>query len=96
MLHRVLEELESAQGLADLDGLSRRLGIERGALEGMIDFWVRKGRLQGGARDRGANAAFLGGDVCGACPGQRDCPLCVNGPRRKCGSSNEYGTHPSS
>ena len=46
VLRRVLQELESAQGPVNLDDLSRKLGTERGVLEGMITFWVRKGRLQ--------------------------------------------------
>lgn len=51
MLQQVLEAFERASGPVSLDELSRELGIERGALEGMIDFWVRKGRLKasGGA-----------------------------------------------
>jgi hypothetical protein len=46
VLTQVLQELESAQGPASLDDLSRKLGVERTALEGMIAFWVRKGRLK--------------------------------------------------
>jgi hypothetical protein len=51
MLHQVLHALETAEGPISLDELSQRLGIERGALDGMIAFWVRKGRLKesGGA-----------------------------------------------
>ena len=51
MLHQVLHALETAEGPISLDELSRQLGIECGALEGMIGFWVRKGRLKesGGA-----------------------------------------------
>lgn len=49
MLHQVLHALESAQGPVNLDDLSRQLGVERSALEGMIDFWVRKGRLRDSA-----------------------------------------------
>jgi len=54
MLHQVLHAFETAQGPISLDQLSRQLGVERGALEGMIDFWVRKGRLKesGGACDK--------------------------------------------
>jgi hypothetical protein len=46
MLQRVLEAFEAADGPRSLDDLSRELGIERGALDGMIAFWVRKGRLR--------------------------------------------------
>jgi hypothetical protein len=51
MLHQVLRALQTAEGPISLDELSRRLGIERGVLDGMIAFWVRKGRLKesGGA-----------------------------------------------
>ncbi len=51
MLQQVLHAFETATGPISLDELSRELGIERSALEGMITFWVRKGRLKesGGA-----------------------------------------------
>jgi hypothetical protein len=45
MLQQVLQAIEATNGPLSLDELSRRLGIERGALEGMITFWVHKGRL---------------------------------------------------
>ncbi|EFO80677.1 hypothetical protein OSCT_1450 [Oscillochloris trichoides DG-6] len=45
MLRQVLDAFERSQGPVSLDELSRQLGIERSALDGMIDFWVRKGRL---------------------------------------------------
>ncbi len=45
MLWKVLQEVEAAQGPVTLDELSRRLDVDRSALEGMIRFWVRKGRL---------------------------------------------------
>jgi hypothetical protein len=45
VLQQVLQELESSRGSASFDDLSRKLGIERSALEGMIGFLVRKGRL---------------------------------------------------
>jgi hypothetical protein len=51
MLQQVLQALETAEGPLSLDELSRRLGIERGALEGMIAFWVHKGRLAENAMD---------------------------------------------
>lgn len=46
MLHQVLREIEKAKGPVSLSDLSRRMGIEQSALEGMIAFWVRKGRLK--------------------------------------------------
>jgi hypothetical protein len=47
MLRQVLQEIESAQGPLTLDELSRKLGVEKSTLAGMIDFWVRKRRLKG-------------------------------------------------
>jgi hypothetical protein len=58
MLRRVMQELEAAQGLVSLDELGHRLGVERSALEGMIQTLVRMGRL----RDDSATAA-----ACAAC-----------------------------
>jgi len=46
MLSRIIKELERAGGVIDLNELSRRLGVQRSALDGMIETLVRKGRLR--------------------------------------------------
>lgn len=46
MLSQILHELKNAKGPVDLNELSRRLGVQRSALDGMIQFLVRKGRLR--------------------------------------------------
>lgn len=71
MLRQVLQELESARGLVSLDDVSRKLGVERSALDGMVDFWVRKGRLRADYLTAGTGSCA--GDTCGAfCS---SCPL---------------------
>lgn len=78
MLHQVLQAFETATGPVSLDELSRELGVERSALEGMIDFWVRKGRL----RDRVSgmcNAATCSGCAArdGGCVFDRAAPRTI-------------------
>ncbi|OQY27656.1 MAG: hypothetical protein B6243_12755 [Anaerolineaceae bacterium 4572_5.2] len=46
MLHQVLNEFKSAQGALNLSDLARKLKVEQSALDGMIQFWVRKGRIE--------------------------------------------------
>ncbi len=77
MLHAILHELQIAPGPVTMQQLSRKLGVQPGALEGMIQFWVQKGRL---AIDDGMNGAteinVCGGKTClRACPGPAQCPL---------------------
>lgn len=67
MVQQVLQTLEAAGGPVSLDELSRRLRIERSALEGMIAFWVRKGRLRleaGGACSIGCSGCSLRAQGC--------------------------------
>jgi hypothetical protein len=80
VLKQVLQEIESSHGPLSLDDLSRQLGVERGALEGMIDFWVRKGRLK---EDYAvALQGLCPGAECGsACPGAESCQWVTNLPR---------------
>jgi hypothetical protein len=81
MLISLLREIELAQGTVRLDDLSHKLGVERSALEGMIAFWVRKGRL------RGDQEIALPPDTCssvvcaGSCPGLQHCPFKVRTPK---------------
>ncbi|NOX60852.1 MAG: hypothetical protein GXP42_02725 [Chloroflexi bacterium] len=77
MLHQVLAEIEAASGPIDLNALGRKLGVQPSALEGMIRFWVRKGRLKVHRVEDGAE-----GLVCAVqplctrgCPGPEQCPL---------------------
>ncbi len=85
MLHAILHELQTASGPMTLRQLSRRLGVQESALEGMIQFWVRKGRL---AVDEGAGGVtemrVCSGIVCGlrSCPGPGACPLTLKTPAR--------------
>ena len=46
MLSRVLEQFEKAKGPLTLSEMARRLGVERSALEGMVQFLVRNGKLR--------------------------------------------------
>ncbi|MCU0490151.1 MAG: FeoC-like transcriptional regulator [Chloroflexaceae bacterium] len=76
MLHQVLQALEGTQGLISLDELSRQLGVERSALDGMIAYWVRKGRL----RELNGTACTSG---CGSCGHRAEggCAFASTAPR---------------
>ncbi len=63
VLRQILQELESAQGPVSLNDLSRKLGVERGALEGMIAFLARKGRLGDHVASLTQDASALTDDV---------------------------------
>lgn len=80
MLWEVLHAVEAAQGPLDLNELSRRLDIERSVLDGMIQFWVRKGRL---VDDSGAGRATVAcaNHGCGGCAGGQGCPFTMTMPR---------------
>jgi hypothetical protein len=79
VLYRVLEELESTDGPLDLNELSRRLDIDRSALDGMIQFWVRKGRLIDDAA--ASNLVCAPGHCGGSCPGPKGCPFTMDMPQ---------------
>ena len=63
MLKQVLDELRQAQGPVNLDDLCRKLGVQRSALDEMITFWVRKGKL--------VDTTFMPGSADG-------CPHCAS------------------
>ncbi len=46
MLRQVLEEFENIDGMLTLDEMASRLGVQSSLLKGVIEFWVRKGRLR--------------------------------------------------
>ncbi len=81
MLHRILQEIEAVQGTINLSELAQRLDIEQSALEGMIAFWVRKGRL----KLHEPTADKCGEVSCGGgCPDPEEvggCPFVIKLPR---------------
>lgn len=78
MLNRVLQEIESTQGALNLSELSRKLNIDRGVLDGMIQFWVRKGRLV----DDDTVDAECSSSTCGdSCTGLASCTFVAKMPK---------------
>ncbi len=82
MLNQVLHEIENAHGTINLTDLSSKLGIERSALEGMMAFWVRKGRLRDDDADLAAVMPTCASASCGgSCPGMAACPFVAKMPK---------------
>jgi len=81
MLWQVLHEVEAASAPLDLNELSRRLDVERSALDGMIQFWVRKGRLVDDTAGAGPVTVACANHGCGGCASGQGCPFTMKGPR---------------
>ncbi len=82
MLQQVLQEVESAPGAVNLNDLARKLGIERSALDGIIQFWVRKGRLRDDELEAETSPDTCSSGTCkNSCPGPKDCSFVMTMPR---------------
>ena len=81
MLKKVLDEVKNASGAVDLNGLAKKLGIERSALDGMVQFWVRKGRLTDDDLAEANQPFDACGSCTGSCPGPKSCPFVFTTPR---------------
>lgn len=82
MLRELLRLVETAEGPISLADLGRRLGVDATVLDGMLQYWVRKGRLvmdghSGGVACTGG-CASMGG--CGSCSGVTSCPFVARLP----------------
>ena len=78
MLQLILQEIELAGGTVNLADLSRKLDIEPGALEGMLEFWVRKGRLR--SSHQGNQFCSTNLACSGSCGGAQGCPFVIQMP----------------
>jgi len=82
MLNQVLKEIQNSKNGLNLNELSHKLNTDRSALNGMIQFWVRKGRL---VDDDTEEVASCSSDVhgsCGSsCPGADSCPFVMEMPK---------------
>ncbi len=82
MLQQILQELEATQGPVSLSDLARKLDVERSALEGMIEFWVRKGRLKDDTQEANAIYSLCNSAACGgSCPASQECHPVTKMPR---------------
>lgn len=75
LLEEIMREIEKEQGPLTVRELARRLDVEQGALEGMLEFLERKGRL----------SVYRPGE-CDEC-GLVSCAACVF--RRGCDAADE-------
>jgi hypothetical protein len=83
MLCELLQLIETARGPITVAELSRRLSVGPGALEGMLEFWARKGRLvvEGGTAAACSGSCMAGASHCGGCSGAAGCPFMARLPR---------------
>ncbi len=81
MLREVLQAVEEADGPITLNELSRRLQLDAGVIEAMLEHWARKGKINVD-RDSGAACARMPVTCsCGSNPGGGDCPFMARLPR---------------
>jgi hypothetical protein len=79
MLNQVLNEIENARGPITIHELGHKLEINPAALEGMLEFWVRKGRIQ---NDEQAASCESGISSCGSsCSGTSNCTFIAKMPK---------------
>jgi hypothetical protein len=64
MLSEILKAFRQTDGPLDLNELSRQLGTERSALEGMLELLVRQGKLR---------VVRPGSEECAHCSGRASC-----------------------
>lgn len=81
MLQQVLQAVKSAQGPVNLNDLARKLGVERSALDGMIQFWVRKGRLRDDDIQPDTPSEGCSCSSTSSCPGPKACPFVLTMPK---------------
>jgi hypothetical protein len=96
MISQVLREIKKSGSTISLDELSRRLEIEASALEGMLEYCVRKGIL----RDSEEESSHGGGCNCdsGGCDsgseGYEGCSFIAKMPKMyTLGEHEERGNH---
>ena len=79
MISLVLNEIKNAKDGVSFNELNQKLGIERSALEGMIQHLVRTGRLVD--EDAKAEKCGISGNCGSTCTGAAICPFVAKMPR---------------
>ncbi len=71
MLRDVLRVFETARGPLSINDMARDLDITPGMLDGMIEYWVRKGKIR----------ACSGESACASCGSAKGCAYSPSMPR---------------
>lgn len=71
-LREVLNRFDGQTAPISINRMARDMSLEPGVLQGMIDYWVRKGKL------REVNS---GGETCVTCGVKSACPFIIAMPR---------------
>lgn len=80
-MERLLASIRATKGPVSFDDLSKRLQVERSALEPMLELLVRKGLLT--EWTDGEAAVACGSGSCGtSCSGMQGCPFVAGGMPR--------------
>ncbi len=91
MISQVLQEIMKSKEPVSLAALSQKLNIERGALEGMLAYWVRKNRLQEDGQESVISASTCVSCGCGSsCIGAANCPFVAKMPKIYTYSASEW------
>lgn len=81
MLRHILTEIEKSPGTVDLNELQQKLGVDRSALEGMIQHLVRTGHLVDDHAEQLSAKQGCAGSSCGSCSGLASCAFVAKMPK---------------
>ena len=81
MLYQLLSVINAKNGPISLDGLSEELGMQRSALEGMLDLLVRKEKLRYSDLGQPLEDGDCTGAACMACGKAGQCPFVGKMPK---------------
>ena len=81
MLKAVLAAIEAAAGPITVRALSVELGIELSALQGMIAYWVQKGKLQTDSNGPAISPTCTVSSCSASCSGTESCHFVAKMPR---------------
>lgn len=70
-LRKLLTLIEDSSGAYSIQALARELDVTPARVEGMLEYWIRKGKI-----NPSTNLT-----ECGSCSAQGDCPFVLEMPR---------------
>ena len=78
LLDQLLDEIKATRGPIDLAGLSRRLGTQVSAIQGMLDLLEWKGVIERPRAPIGDGQAVCSAPCGTACTGMESCAFALN------------------
>jgi predicted ArsR family transcriptional regulator len=81
VLREIINILQRTETSLSLDDLSKRLGVGKGALNGMLETLIHMGKIEADSNTQDVDSPMCKGRTCRGCAAAKGCPFAGKMPQ---------------